>query len=213
MDGEVKDKPTWELVSQARPNPKSGEGSGHSLYISLFLALCTLRPNQIAERHETSDQHNRKLFNMDVSMIEAAGRRLGFVDLKTKQKEAIVEFVSGKDVFVVLPTGYGKSVCYAIIPLIFDQLRGKTGSVVVIVSPLITLMKDQVESFKSKGLEAAFVGCGDEQGILDGKYQLVYISPEALFQKRVWRDMLQSDVYQNSLVGFIIDEAHCVKKW
>ena len=54
-------------------------------------------------------------------MIEAAGRRLGFMDLKTKQKETIVEFVSGKDVFVVLPTGYGKSVCYATIPLIFDQ--------------------------------------------------------------------------------------------
>ena len=131
--------------------------------------------------------------------------------MKTKQKEAIVEFVSGKDVFVVLPTGYGKSVCYATLPLIFDQLRGKTGSVVVIVSPLITRMKDQVESFKSKGLEAAFVGCGDEQ--MDGKYQLVYISPEALFQKRVWRDMLQLDIYQNSLVGFIVDEAHCVKKW
>ena len=89
---------------------------------------------------------------MDVSMIEAAGRRLGFVDLKTKQKEAIVEFVSGKDVFVVLPTGYSKSVCYATIPLIFDQLRGKTGSVVVILSPLITFLNS---SFPALGLGLA----------------------------------------------------------
>ena len=70
---------TSSIVSQARPNPKSGEGSGHSLYISLFLALCTLHPNQIAERHEMSQQQNRKI-NMEVSMIEAAGRCLGFQD-------------------------------------------------------------------------------------------------------------------------------------
>ena len=78
-------------------------------------------------------------------MIEAAGRRLGFVDLETKQKEAIVEFVSGKDVFVVLPTGYSKSVCYA-------TIRGKTGSVVVIVSPLITFLNS---SFPALGLGLA----------------------------------------------------------
>ena len=84
-------------------------------------------------------------------MIEAAGRYLGF---KTKQKEATVEFVSRIDVFILLPTG---SVYYATIPLIFDQLRSNIGSVVVVVLPLITHMKDQVESFKSIGLEAAFL--------------------------------------------------------
>ena len=79
-----------------------------------------------------SEQQNRKI-NMEVSMIEAAGRCLGF---ETKQKEATVEFVSRKDVFVLLPTGYGKSVYYTTILLIFDQLRGNIGSVVVVVSPL-----------------------------------------------------------------------------
>ena len=87
-------------------------------------------------------------------MIEAARTCLGF---ETNQKEATVEFVSRKDVSILLPTGYGKSVYYAIIPLIFDQLRGNIGCVVVVVSPLIALMKDQVESFKSKGLEAEFL--------------------------------------------------------
>ena len=86
-------------------------------------------------------------------MIEAAGSCLGF---ETKQKEATVEFVSRKDVFLLFPTGYGKSVYYTTIPLIFDQLRGNIGSVVIVVSPLITLIKDQVHSFNSKGLEAAF---------------------------------------------------------
>ena len=85
-------------------------------------------------------------------MIEGAGSCLGF---ETKQKEATIEFVSRKDVFILLPTSYGKSVYYTTIPLIFDQLRGNIGSVVVVVSPLIALIKDQVQSFKSKGLEAA----------------------------------------------------------
>ena len=84
-------------------------------------------------------------------MIEAGGRCLGF---KTKQKEATVKFVSRKDVFILLLTGY---VYYATISLIFDQLRSNIGSVVIVVPPLIALMKDQVESFKSKGLEATFL--------------------------------------------------------
>ena len=91
---------------------------------------------------------------MSEPMIEAAGRCLGF---KTKQKEATVEFVSRKVFFILLHSGYGESVYYATIPLIFDQLRGNIGSVVVVVSPLIALIKDQVENFKSKGLEAGFL--------------------------------------------------------
>ena len=61
--------------------------------------------------------------------------------------------MSRKDVFILLLTGY---VYYATISLIFDQLRSNIGSVVIVVPPLIALMKDQVESFKSKGLEAHF---------------------------------------------------------
>ena len=108
--------------------------------------------DQIAERHVTSEQQNRKII-MEALMIEA-GRCLGF---QTKQKEATVEFVSRKDVFILLPTGYGKSVYYATIPLIFDQLRGNIVSLLIVVSPLNALLKDQVESYKIKGLEAAFL--------------------------------------------------------
>ena len=92
-------------------------------------------------------------------MIEAAGRCLEF---ETKQKEATVEFVSRKYVFILLLTGYGKSVYYTTIPLIFYQLKGNIGSVFIVVSPLIMLMKDQVESFKSKGLEETIHCLGQE---------------------------------------------------
>ena len=89
-------------------------------------------------------------------MIEAAGRCLGF---ETKQKEDTVEFVSKKDVFISLPTSYGKSVYYTTIPFIFDQLGGNIGSVVVVVSPLITLVK--MECFKEQRIRSCIfsVGC------------------------------------------------------
>ena len=116
-----------------------------------------LRPNQIAKHHVTSEQQNRKS-NMEVLMIEAAGRCLGF---KTKQKEATIEFIGRKDVFVLLQPGYGKSVYYTTIPLIFDQLGDNIRSLVIVVSPLIALMKGQVECFKSKRLECCIfsIGC------------------------------------------------------
>ena len=95
-----------------------------------------LLPEQIAECHETSGQQNRNI-NMEVSIIEAAGRCLGF---ESKKKEATVEFVSRKN-FHFTPTGCGKSVYDASIPLILDQLKGNIGSLVVVVSPLNTLMK------------------------------------------------------------------------
>ena len=63
----------------------------------------------------------------------------------------------GNDVFVSLPTGSGKSVCYGILPIVFDLLREKPGSVVVVVSPLISLMKDQVVSMKKKGESMLYI--------------------------------------------------------
>ncbi len=79
-------------------------------------------------------------------------------------------------------------------------------------------MKDQVAAFTSIGMTAAFVN--DESAnreqhrkIKRGECQLVFISPEGLFKTLEWRGMLSTDVYRKNLVGFIIDEAHCVKKW
>ena len=59
--------------------------------------------------------------------------------------------------FVVLPTGYGKSLCYGCLPAAFDSLRSEVKSVVIVISPLVALMKDQVKVFQSKGLPAGYV--------------------------------------------------------
>lgn len=123
--------------------------------------------------------------------------------------------------FVSLPTGYGKSLCYALLPSIFNTKNGVTErtSICLIVSPLIALIKDQSCFFTQKGISAAFVSDKEttdqecRRGIHKGEYQLVFVSPEALFLTTEWRGMLSSDIYRRFLVGFIVDEAHCVKKW
>ena len=145
--------------------------------------------------------------------------KLGYTSLKEKQKAVITEFVSGRDVFATLPTGYGKSLCYGCLPCVYDQLRPQ-GSIVVIVSPLSALMKDQVKSFRERGVSAALVtsDCGkaSEQmkaEVIEGRYQLVFISPEQLIGNVRFRSMCQNEVYTEKLTALVIDEAHCVKKW
>ena len=95
--------------------------------------------------------------------LQVAVTRLGFTEAKEKQKEAVVAFVNGKDVFVSLPTGYGKSLCYTCLPFLFDTLGLKTdeildvGSVIVVVTPLIAIMKEQSAMLTSKGVPAIHI--------------------------------------------------------
>ena len=90
---------------------------------------------------------NRAMETQEVDIsaaIQRAGLRLGFSSLRPQQTSAIASFLKGKDVFVSLPTGSGKSLCFATLPLAFEELYGRKGSIVIIVSPLISLMNDQV---------------------------------------------------------------------
>ena len=91
------------------------------------------------------------LFSMATLITEAARQaalKLGYPSLREHQLEAITSFVQGSDVFVVLPTGYGKSLCFACLPLVFDQLEGSSAarvpSIVVVATSLTALIKDQV---------------------------------------------------------------------
>ena len=152
--------------------------------------------------------------------VRKAAASLGYPLLREEQELAILSFVSGNDVFVSLPTGYGKSLCYAVLPRVFDLLRGVANrSVVIVVSPLIALMKDQVGTFSAKGIRAAYASDKEDstgntrRDIKKGEYQLVFVSPEALFATLEWRRMLSTELYRAILVGFIVDEAHCVTKW
>ena len=77
-------------------------------------------------------------------VIEEVAGQLGYI-LKSEQKEVISRFVNGEDVFAVMPTGYGKSLCYQCLPLIFDKLRTDgLLSIIVVITPLTAIIRDQV---------------------------------------------------------------------
>ena len=85
--------------------------------------------------------------------ITYAKLALGVERLKEKQEEAIKTFVKGRDCFVILPTGYGKTLCYVLLPYVFDRLRKKERTCIVLcVSPLVSLMMDQVSKYSALGL-------------------------------------------------------------
>ena len=149
------------------------------------------------------------------SLIESSAESLGY-RIRANQLQAVQAFMEGKDVFVSLPTGAGKSLCYGILPSVFNSLHKKEKSTVIVVSPLIALMKDQVDSFTRKGIKAIHVSMHDEESVLSamaGDYELIYISPESLLTDKQWRHHLAGPFIQKNLVAFVIDEAHCIKKW
>ena len=125
------------------------------------------------------------------------------------QEEAINSILQGRDTLVLLPTGGGKSICYQIPALMNDGLC-------LVVSPLISLMKDQVQKLREKGIKAACLvsgTTGTEQEIvfnncIYGKIKLLYVSPERLRQRVFIEHFRQMKV---SMIA--VDEAHCISQW
>ena len=152
------------------------------------------------------------------AMISRAANSLGYV-LKMEQEQSLRKFVAGNDVFVSMPTGFGKSLCYILLPCIFDLIREVEGkSIILVVSPLI-LMQDQVATISALGITMVCITDKETSSsavtlaVCKGEYQIICISPEALFLSTRWRNILSTVTYRSNLVGFIIDEAHCIKKW
>ena len=155
--------------------------------------------------------------------IEAAITRVsvsyGYPELKDEQKSILLSFLKGRDVFGCLPTGFGKSVCFLLLPMIYDVLNAKPvgTSAALVIAPLTSLMADQVDSCTSRGISAIAITTESDSShfgkVLSGQYQIIYMSPEMAIGTRKWRSALQDNGYQSRLCAVIIDEAHCVKKW
>ena len=144
--------------------------------------------------------------------------------LHDRQLEALYSFVNGEDVFVNLPTGYGKSVIFQMAPLVHVWMNEnvspnwwKKDAIILIVSPLLALMQDQVKKLTSLGLKAAYVGAEQQPEVLqdveEGKFMFVFVSPESTLATERWRNALESDTYQTNLIGVAVDEVHCVTEW
>lgn len=133
----------------------------------------------------------------------------GFDSFRKGQREIIEKILEGRDVLGVLPTGGGKSICYQLPALMKDGIT-------LVISPLISLMKDQVDALREDGIEASFINSSlDFETYIDtlnevrkGKIKLLYISPERL-DNEFFRDFLR-DI---NLSFVAVDEAHCISQW
>ncbi len=131
----------------------------------------------------------------------------GYDSFRPQQEEIINHVLARKDALVLMPTGGGKSLCYQIPALVFE---GST----VIISPLLSLMKDQVDALNASGIAAAALNSSNSEGeIIDirrqaesGKLKILYISPERLQREIPWLQRINIPL-------FAIDEAHCISQW
>ncbi|MGJ8684345.1 MAG: RecQ family ATP-dependent DNA helicase [Nonlabens sp.] len=133
----------------------------------------------------------------------------GFDDFRPRQEAIIDAVVNNQDVLALLPTGGGKSLCYQIPGMLRD-------GICIVVSPLVALIKDQVNALKIKGVKAIGITGGisyqDLDDILDnciyGQYQFLYLSPERLQQS-----LVQERIARMKISLIAVDEAHCVSQW
>ena len=101
---------------------------------------------------------------------------------------------------------------------LYTAPTGSTGSIVICISPLVSIMMDQQEKFVGKEIVAEFVGEAQEDKeivlkVLEGKLQLLLISPQNLLNNPKYRSMLITSTYKKKLIALAVDEAHCVKTW
>jgi ATP-dependent DNA helicase RecQ len=142
---------------------------------------------------------------------EILKNQFGYDSFRLNQEQAIETVLAGKDCVVLMPTGGGKSLCYQIPALILDGLT-------VVVSPLIALMKDQVDALRANGINAAFLNSTLTsreqtevfQAVRAGKIRLLYVAPERLLQSG---DLFIEFLKSIKVALFAIDEAHCISSW
>ena len=140
--------------------------------------------------------------------------------LKEEQRKSPEVVYQGSSVFVWLPTGFGKSICYQALPFVIEHKKGQHGScAVLVVSPLVSLMIDQVESLRTRGVKASIVTSVSDiapslvatKSTLSSD-NLLFCTAEALALLK-WREGLENETVGKRIVAVVVDEAHCVSKW
>lgn len=169
-----------------------------------------LRGQRMALLHlETMTQAVDSADSVDPRALDALNRYFGYDSFRPGQSGIVSAILAGRDVLGVMPTGAGKSICYQIPAAILP-------GVAIVISPLISLMRDQVDALNDVGLPAAFINTTqtpDEQDLvfaqaLSGQIKLLYVAPERLETERFRNFAVRVPI---SLVA--VDEAHCVSQW
>src|SRR5437667_6210087 len=144
-----------------------------------------------------------------LELRSALKRYFGFASFRPLQEEIIRDTLAGKDVFALLPTGGGKSLCFQLPAMARPGLT-------IVISPLIALMRDQVDLLQASGVPATFLNsslaAGESRprlrGLHNGEFRLLYVAPERLMLSGFLEDLKRWNV---KLLA--IDEAHCISEW
>ena len=144
-----------------------------------------------------------------VDLLHALKQHFGYDSFRPLQEEIVRDALAGRDVFALLPTGGGKSLCFQLPALLRDGLT-------LVVSPLIALMKDQVDALQASGVAATFLNStlGEDdararlRGLHGGQFRLLYVAPE-----RLTLPGFRESIRGWNVTGIAIDEAHCVSEW
>src|SRR5437763_6134047 len=144
-----------------------------------------------------------------VDLSATLKKHFGYDEFRPLQREIIQDALAGRDVFVLMPTGGGKSLCFQLPALTRDGLT-------IVVSPLISLMKDQVDALQTSGIPATYLNSTVDReeakarwrGLHRGEYRLLYVAPERLMLDTFLERALSWNIAQ-----FAIDEAHCISEW
>ena len=154
------------------------------------------------------------------------------INLKPKQTKCLDALYNRRDTVAVLPTGYGKSLIYQLLPTLlnernlYEQRRSdevvlyRSSAVILVVSPLNSLVEDQIKKINgSTNLRATFLktdfsaDLSDEPDIKDALFDILFLHPEACLSSKAGFNLLQSVPYQNSVQAIVVDEAHCILEW
>src|SRR5947199_740396 len=136
-------------------------------------------------------------------------KHFGYDEFRPLQQHIVTDALAGRDVFALMPTGGGKSLCFQLPALLRDGLT-------IVVSPLISLMKDQVDALQTSGIAATFLNSALDRheaverlrGLNHGEYRLLYVAPERLMLDGFFERALNWNIAQ-----IAIDEAHCISEW
>lgn len=192
LDGAMAEVDIEELCNQSQVEPETSEDNHKDAQ------------DKLAPTHETTE------IKPDIEYIEVLKKFFGHSKFRPMQWKIINEVLNHKrDVCVVMATGYGKSLCYQ-----FPSLY--TGGTTAVISPLISLMEDQVAKLKLYKIPACYLGSAQSNnaeakaGVLRGEYRVVYLTPEYASLDTEFLARVQTSV---GLTLVAIDEAHCVSQW
>jgi ATP-dependent DNA helicase RecQ len=156
-----------------------------------------------AETTKAGEEHQK------MDLAPTLKKHFGYEQFRPLQREIISDGLAGRDVLVLMPTGGGKSLCFQLPALIREGLT-------IVVSPLISLMKDQVDALQTSGIPATYLNSTlDRQGAVArwrglhrGEYRMLYVAPE-----RLMLDTFLERAVNWNIAQFAIDEAHCISEW